>query len=278
MRKEEDFIGEVEVPDEAYYGSFTVRASSHFKLSGMLVDRELTYAVALIKKAAAQANGSLGAIEQSKADAIERAADEVISGKLDKEFILDAYQAGAGTPLHMNVNEVIANLAEEMLGGKKGEYAIVHPNNHVNMSQSSNDVVPTAARLAAIKMAAPVLSEGELFHNALLAKAEEYKSTMKIGRTHLQDAVPMTYGQTFAAWARAIEKDLQRIEEALECVAELGIGGTATGSGINTHPRFREEVVERLNETGLFMVRLKCAEDTVGCAAQICGHAGAHSG
>ena len=261
MRIEEDFIGKVEVPDEAYYGSFTVRASNHFKLSGMLVNKELIYAVALIKKCAALVNGSLGALDN--ADVIAKAADEVMAGKLDDQFILDAFQAGAGTPLHMNVNEVIANRADEMLGGKKGEYKLVHPNNQVNMSQSSNDVIPTATRLATIKLAAPLLEEGKKFHKILLAKAEENKSVMKIGRTHLQDAVPMTYGQTFAAWARAVEKDLEQIEKALESVCELGIGGTATGSGINTHPDFRGELVKHLNKEGKFVIELKPAKDTV---------------
>ena len=253
MRTEEDFMGKVEVPDEAYYGSFTARAAKNFVLSGTRVDRELIFAVALIKKCAAAANAELGTLDPKLATSIVKAADEVMAGKLDSQFVLDAFQAGAGTPLHMNVNEVIANRAEELLGGRKGEYRIVHPNNHVNMSQSSNDVVPTAIRIAAIRLSAGLLAETDALRRTLEKKAREKENTntIRIGRTHLQDAVPMTYGQTFAAWARAMEKDLKEMEQALGCVRELGIGGTATGSGITAHPRFRETVVKKLEkETG----------------------------
>ena len=259
MRTEEDFLGKVEVPDEAYYGSFTARADKNFRLGGMKVHPELIRAVALIKRCAAETNLELGKIDKKTADAIIRAADEVIEGRLDKEFVLDAFQAGAGTPLHMNVNEVIANRAEELLGGKKGAYAFVHPNNHVNMSQSSNDVVPAAARIAAISLSSNLISEAAELRKALVKKSVECKDTVKIGRTHLQDAVPMTYGQTFAAWARAIERDAEEIEKAAEALGELGIGGTATGSGITAHPEFRKRIVERLNETG----RFRMAKDPV---------------
>jgi aspartate ammonia-lyase len=252
MRIEEDFLGKVSVPDEAYYGSFTARADANFRLSGILVNPEITRAVALIKKCAALANMDLGVLERKAGSAIVRAADEIISGKYDREFVLDAFQAGAGTPLHMNVNEVIANRAEEILGGKKGRYSMVHPNNHVNMSQSSNDVVPTAIRIAALRLAEKVIKEGWLLQKSLDKKAAEYKSTMKIGRTHLQDAVPMTYGQAFEAYAGAVGKDMSEIEDVLDILRELGIGGTATGSGINTHPKFREKIVNYINrETSL---------------------------
>ncbi|MEW6035956.1 MAG: aspartate ammonia-lyase [Candidatus Micrarchaeota archaeon] len=261
MRTEEDFIGKVQVPQDAYYGSFTARALLHFRLSGMKVHKELTYAVALIKKCAALANAELGTLDPKVAGAIARAASEVAAGKFDGEFMLDSFQAGAGTPLHMNVNEVVANRAEELLGGNKGDYRLVHPNNHVNMSQSSNDVVPTAIRVAAIQLSEPVISEGKLLQKALLEKAREHRQSAKTGRTHLQDAVPMTYGQTFSAWAAAVERDLAAIEAALGPVKELGIGGTATGSGINTHPAFRKTVVELLRkESGL---DLRMAKDPV---------------
>src|SRR5271157_5142241 len=173
MRIEEDFLGKVEVPDEAYYGSFTARADKNFRLSGMKVHPELIRAVALIKRCAAETNLQLGKLDKRSADAIIMAADDVIEGRLDKEFVLDAFQAGAGTPLNMNVNEVIANRAEELLGGKKGAYAIVHPNNHVNMSQSSNDVVPTAARIAAISLSKRVLGEAAELRKALMKKSVE---------------------------------------------------------------------------------------------------------
>ncbi len=248
MRIEEDFLGKVEVPDEAYYGSFTARAEKNFRLSGMKVHPELIRAVALIKRCAAETNRDLGKLDRKTADAIIRAADEVIQGRLDREFILDAFQAGAGTPLHMNVNEVIANRAEELLGGKKGAYSLVHPNNHVNMSQSSNDVVPAAARIAAISLGARLLGEANELRKTLEKKSAECRGMAKIGRTHLQDAVPMTYGQTFAAWARAIERDSEEIRKASEVLGELGIGGTATGSGITAHPEFRKRIVDRLGK------------------------------
>ncbi len=261
MRTEEDFIGRVQVPDGAYYGSFTARAAANFRLSGMKVNAELVRSVALIKKCAAAANAELGRLDAKLADAIAKAAGEVIAGKLDGEFVLDAFQAGAGTPLHMNVNEVVANRAEELLGGKRGEYKLVHPNNHVNMSQSSNDVTPTAIRLAALKLSEGVLKEAGALRGSFATKAGEYKDVMKIGRTHLQDAVPMTYGQTFGAWARAIEKDAAEIGKAADCLKELGIGGTATGSGITAHPKFRALIVEKLaKETGF---GLKPAKDPV---------------
>lgn len=261
MRIERDFLGEVRVPEEAYYGSFTARALANFSLSGHMVDLRIIKAVALIKKAAAQTNQELGKLERKKGDAIAKAADEVIAGRFDGQFVLDAFQAGAGTPLHMNVNEVIANRAEELLGGARGEYKLVHPNNDVNMSQSSNDVVPTAIRIASLGMAEGLMKEGRLLQKALDGKAKAYRKSMKIGRTHLQDAVPMTYGQTFSAWSRAVEKDLSGIEDSLEVLREIGIGGTATGSGITAHPKFRRLIVKRLNEGS--MLGLRMADDPV---------------
>ena len=263
MRTEEDFLGKIEVPESAYYGSFTARAKGYFNLSGIPVHKELIRSVALIKKCAARTNAELGVLDKKVADAIATAADEVMAGKLDGEFVLDAFQAGAGTPLHMNVNEVIANRAEEILGGKRGQYRLVHPNNHVNMSQSSNDVVPTAARLAAIRLEAAVVEEADKLAATLSRKASSYKDALKIGRTHLQDAVPMTYGQTFAAWARAIGRDRAVIAEAAAGLGEVGIGGTATGTGINAHPAFRKSIIKRLNEEGGFQVTLVAAKDPI---------------
>ena len=246
MRIEEDFIGRVEVPDKAYYGSFTARAKKNFQLSNFKVHMEFIYAVALIKKCAARANSELGRLEKEKADAIVKAADEVLAGKMDDEFVLDAFQAGAGTPLHMNVNEVIANRADELLGGKPGEYGFVHPNNHVNMAQSSNNVVPSAARIAAIKLREKLVDNAEKLQKSLEEKSEKYKDTMKIGRTHLQDAVPMTYGQTFSAYANAVAKDIRMIKETR--ISEVGVGGTATGTGITAHPEFRKTITKYLKE------------------------------
>lgn len=260
-RIEEDFLGKVEVPDDAYYGCFTVRAAGAFKISCQKVRQELIKSVALIKKSAAQANKELGKLDAKLADAIIKASDEVISGKLDSQFILDAYQAGAGTPLHMNVNEVIANRAIELSGGKKGDYSIIHPNNHVNMSQSSNDVTPTAVRLACLLLARPLLAEMQSLEKALNKKANEYSSVLSCGRTHLQDAVPISYGQIFGAYANSIKKDKSEIEHSLISLGELGIGGTAVGTGITAHPKFKEKIVGYLKKnTGL---QLSQASDSI---------------
>jgi aspartate ammonia-lyase len=261
MRTEEDFLGRVSVPDNAYYGSFTVRANENFQLSGTKVHLEFIKAVALIKKCAAMANAELGVLDKKVSVAIVKAADEVIAGKLDNEFILDAFQAGAGTPLHMNVNEVIANRAEEILGGKKGQYKLVHPNNHVNMAQSSNNVVPSAVKIAAIRLAEKTKREAELLAKAFRSKAIKYKKTLKIGRTHLQDAVPVSYGQTFDAWARAIEKDISAIDNGMDSVMEIGVGGTATGTGITAHPKFRELVTQHIRKEG--SINVKAAKDGI---------------
>lgn len=259
MRKESDFIGEVEVPRDAYYGSFTARAQKNFRLSGIRVHRELVRSVALIKKCAALANMELGRLEREKGEAIVNAAQEVMDGKLDGEFVLDAFQAGAGTPLHMNANEVIANRAEELLGGSRGEYKKVHPNNHVNMAQSSNNVVPSAIKIAAIALSAATISEAGKLRDAFALKAEKYGGLMKIGRTHLQDAVPMAYGQVFASYVRAMDKDIKGIREGVDAVRELGIGGTAIGSGITAHPEFRKKIVEHLKSE----VEVHAAEDAI---------------
>jgi len=255
-RKESDFLGEVEVPSDAYYGCFTVRASKTFRLSGQKVDMKLIRAVALIKKAAAATNSELKTLDPGLATAIMSAADEVIAGRLDAEFIIDAFQAGAGTPLHMNTNEVIANRANELLGGKKGEYNPIHPNNHVNMSQSSNDVTPTAIRLASIAEAKLVLEESKSLEQSLSGLETRYSRLLKCGRTHLMDAVPLTYGQVFSAWQSALEKDRQAIIQAMDPLLELGIGGTALGSGINTHLKFKETIVAKLRDMSKFDVSM----------------------
>jgi aspartate ammonia-lyase len=259
MRAESDFLGTVEVPDDAYYGCFTVRAHKNFQLSGVKVHMELIRSVALIKKCAALANTEFGLLGKEEGDAIVQASQEVMDGKFDGEFILDIFQAGAGTPLHMNTNEVIANRAEEILGGNKGEYKRITPNSHVNMAQSSNDVVPSAVKIAAISLSAKTLSEAELLKEEFGKKAREYGKTIKIGRTHLQDAVPMSYGQAFGAYERALEKDIEHIKSAVDAVRELGLGGTAIGSGITTHPDFREKVIMHLRKE----VDVRAAKDTM---------------
>jgi len=261
MRIEEDFLGKVEVPDDAYYGSFTVRASRTFRLSGQKTDLRLIRAVALIKKAAAAANSELGTLDPKLGTAIMKAADEVIAGKFDSEFIIDAFQAGAGTPLHMNVNEVLANRANEILGGKKGGYKPVHPNNHVNMAQSSNDVTPTAIRLAALLESNSLLKEMESLGKSFLKLETRYRKLLKCGRTHLMDAVPITYGQVFGAWAESVEQNRKDVAGAMAGLLGLGIGGTAVGTGINTHPDFKKRIVAKIREFSGLDVRP--AEDTV---------------
>ena len=245
-RIEEDFLGKVDVPAEAYYGAFTVRAMNTFKISNSKVHPGLYRAVIMIKKAAALANGELGVLDKKVSAAIVSTCDEALSGKFNDQFVLDAFQAGAGTPLHMNVNEVIANRANELLGGKRGEYKFVHPNNHVNAGQSSNDVTPTAVRIAALLLMHPLLKEVELLEKTFAKKSSAYSKVIKVGRTHLQDAVPISYGQVFDAYAIAIKKDHTTLLSSFELLRELGIGGTAVGTGITAHPKFKEKIVQQL--------------------------------
>jgi aspartate ammonia-lyase len=246
-RQESDSLGSVEVPDDAYYGSFTVRASQNFDITDETVLMDLIRKVALVKKAAAAVNADSGDLEDEKADAIIEAVEEVIAGEHDEQFILDPIQAGAGTPLHMNVNEVLANRATELLGGKKGEYR-VHPNDDVNMGQSTNNVVPTALRLALLDLSDELLEAIDGLAETFRDRGEDHEDTVKVGRTHLQDAVPVTVGQEFDAWARTCEKGRERIERSRDELREMGIGGNAVGTGINTRPSFRKDVVGELAE------------------------------
>ena len=201
--------------------------------------------MATIKKAAALANMELRQLDDKLGNAIVKAADEVINGRFDSYFILDVYQAGAGTPFNMNCNEIIANRATELLGGKLGQY-IANPNNHVNMAQSTNDVIPTATKLAILSMLENLTVEAEKFKDSLRKKAEEFKEILKVGRTHWEDAVPVTLGQEFESYAVAIEKGIKRIINNADELRELGIGGTAIGTGITTHPKFHETIVNKL--------------------------------
>ena len=246
-RTERDALGEKKVPAGAYYGIFTQRARENFPVSGQRVHPGLIEAIALIKKAAAAVNAGQGLLEQRLQKAIATAADEVISGKLRQEFPLDAFQAGAGTPTHMNVNEVIANRANEMLGKPLGSYHPVHPNDHVNMGQSSNDVVPTACRIACALASRRLLAEADSLSLSLRGKEKEFGGILKPGRTHLQDAVPVRLGQEFGAFATGVEQARRGISEALESVRELGIGGTAAGTGLNTLPGFPERMASELS-------------------------------
>lgn len=259
-RVERDFLGEFRVPAKAYYGIQTARAFETFPISGLKAHPEMVRAMALIKKAAAAANTELGRLDKKRGAAINRACDEIIRGEYADQFIIDVFQMGAGTSFHMNINEVVANRAIEIMGGKKGEYRLVHPNDHVNLGQSTNDVYPTAMRLAAAVLLRdcllPVLGKlAASFQN----KAGEFERVVKSGRTHLQDAVPVRLGREFKAYARTVRKSRVQIEKAGRSLLELGIGGSAVGTGLNTAPGYRERVVLILARmTGL---ELKTADD-----------------
>ncbi len=252
FRIEKDVIGQIKVPANAYYGSFTARALHNFKISGITAPRRFKIALGIIKKAAAMTNTELGELEPKIAGAIVKASDEFIAGKFDDDFTLDVFQAGAGTPFNMNANEIIANRANEILGGKKGLYKPITPNNHVNWAQSSNDVIPTAIRIAALYRVNALLPEVERLGSSLMKKAKEFHGTIKIGRTHLQDAVPIRLGQEFEAYGSAILRCHNYIKESFNHLNELGIGATALGTGITTHPKYRQLMVKNLRRlTGL---------------------------
>jgi aspartate ammonia-lyase len=248
FRTEKDSLGERKVPAEVYYGIQTQRAVENYPISGYRAHPTLIRAMGLIKKAAAVANQELGLLEEKRGAAIIRASEEVMAGKLNDQFVVDVYQAGAGVSFHMNTNEVIANRAIEILGGQRGDYSICHPNDHVNFGQSTNDVIPTAMRLAAILLLEELVPEMERLRNALAAKGKEFDPILKSGRTHMMDAVPIRLGQEFAAYARAIERATQQVRHGQDGLRELGLGGSAVGTGVNTHPDYQTLVVARLSE------------------------------
>ena len=250
-RIEKDTLGTVEVPAEAYYGAQTARAVVNFPISGLKPHPALVWGTLVIKKSAARANMATGRLSAEIGAAIVQAADEALAGGLDEDFVVDPFQAGAGTSHNMNVNEVLANRAEELLGGRRGDYGKVHPNDHVNMAQSTNDVFPTAMRLAALRMVAALTPELERLVAALRRKGVEFDTILKSGRTHLQDAVPIRLGQEFEAYAVAIGKNLADVKQCTSLLCELGIGGTAVGTGLNAEARYIELVVAELGrETG----------------------------
>jgi aspartate ammonia-lyase len=250
-RIEKDSLGDVYVPADALYGAQTQRATQNFQISGLKPRQAFIWSMATIKRAAAEVNRDLGLLDTERADAIIQAAQEVIDGKWNDQFVVDPIQAGAGTSHNMNTNEVIANRATQILGGAPGEYR-VHPNDHVNMAQSTNDTIPTAIRLGALWRVDELLDTLKTLVEALNAKAAEFDGIVKSGRTHLQDAVPVRLGQEFGAYARAVERDVERIREAAEGLRRLGIGGTAVGSGLNAHPEYHARMVKKLSAlTGL---------------------------
>ncbi|MDE3057535.1 MAG: aspartate ammonia-lyase [Bacteroidota bacterium] len=247
-RVEKDSLGEKDLPAEAYYGVQTQRAVENFPISGLKPKPSYVEATVHIKKAAAIVNKKLRLLDSKKANAIVRAADEILGGKLREWFVVDVYQAGAGTSHNMNVNEVIANRAIEILRGKKGDYSVIHPNDHVNMAQSTNDVCPTAIRIALlmeIQKLLPVLADLE---KEFLRKGKQFDHIIKSGRTHLQDAVPVRLGQEFSAYGINIRKHHQAIAGAGNSSLQLGIGGTAAGTGLNAHRRYRKMMVQQLSK------------------------------
>jgi aspartate ammonia-lyase len=254
-RVEKDSLGEVQVPAEAYYGAQTQRAIDNFHISGLRPWRAFIWSMATIKRAAAEVNRELGLLDPKIAGAIGQAAQEVIDGKWDDQFCVDPFQAGAGTSHNMNANEVIANRAIEILGGKRGDYRLVSPNDHVNMAQSTNDTIPTAIRLGVLWRLDALLATLDRLAAALAAKAVEFDGVIKSGRTHLQDAVPVRLGQEFGAYAKAIRRDRNKIELAADGLRRLGIGGTATGTGLNAHPEYHARMIKKLSElSGLELI------------------------
>ena len=250
-RLETDSLGPRNVPADALYGAQTSRSLDNFRLSGMPLPIEIIHGMVLLKLACARANARLGLLPANKEKAIADACRTVLSGIHDREFAIDVYQAGSGTSSHMNVNEVIANLANESLGGKRGAKAPVHPNDDVNMGQSTNNCFPSGAKIAALGQSLLLIDSLSALEKALRAKAAEFSGILKTGRTHLQDAVPVTLGQEFGAYAHAVRLAADRIRAAAERLHELGIGGNAVGTGINTKPAFRAEIIAALNqETG----------------------------
>ncbi len=246
MRVETDSMGEIEVAADKYYGAQTQRSLIHFNIGDDTMPREMIRALGTLKKAAALVNEDLGKLPPDKAKLIAQAADEVIEGKLDEHFPLRVWQTGSGTQTNMNANEVISNRAIEIAGGVMGSKEPIHPNDHVNMSQSSNDTFPTAMHIAAAEEMNKLIPEVLRVHDAIDAKAKEYRDVVKIGRTHLQDATPLTVGQEMGGWASLIERDIERLKMVLPGLYDLAIGGTAVGTGLNSHPEFGERAAQKI--------------------------------
>lgn len=247
-RTETDSIGVMEAPADAYYGVQALRAKENFPITHQQLHPEFIKSMAKLKKAAAITNRDAGLLPLNIASAIMKACDDLIAGKFTDAFIVDAIQGGAGTSANMNANEVIANRAIEILGGTKGDYSLVHPNDHVNMAQSTNDIIPSAGKLTAITLLADAIKELHRLYEALMDKAEEFDPILKMGRTQLQDAVPMRLGQSFHAYASVLHRDLLRLEDATHALEMLNMGGTAIGSSINVSPLYLKNICKNLNK------------------------------
>ena len=247
-RVEKDSIGAKDIPGDAYYGVQSLRGAENFRITGLKMHPEIINSLAYIKKAAAITNCEVGLMEKRTAEAIVQACDEILAGKFHDAFIVDPIQGGAGTSLNMNANEVIANRAIELLGGQKGDYAIVHPNDHVNYGQSTNDVIPTAGRMTCLRLLVKLKKELLRLHEALCAKAEEFDHVIKMGRTQMQDAVPIRLGQEFKAYSVAILRDIHRMDKAMEEMRTVNMGGTAVGTGLNADENYLRRIVPNLAE------------------------------
>lgn len=267
FRIESDSIGELAVPYHAYYGVQSLRASMNFPITKHVIHPVLVANLARIKKAAARTNVLTGELKAEKGRVIIAACDEVLNGHFSSEFIVDAIQGGAGTSANMNANEVIANRANEMMGGEKGTYEFIHPNDHVNRSQSTNDVFPTAGRLSVIELLNPFIDSLQHLINVLDAKAAEFHNVFKIGRTQLQDAVPMRLGQNFAAYASALRRDIVKIREAEQSLYSVNLGGTAIGTGILASEAYRKQIVPELSQ--VCGIELKQADNLIDATQNV---------
>ncbi len=276
-RIEHDLIGDKEIPNEVYYGVQSARAKENFNITGLTLSQFPTFIISLakVKKACALTNYELGLLKEKKKNAIIEACDEIISGRLHEQFIVDMIQGGAGTSINMNANEVIANRALEILGHKKGEYKYLHPNNDVNMSQSTNDAYPTAFRIALYEKIYELIESMKVLRKSFLIKSEKFNDVIKMGRTQLQDAVPMTLGQEFHTYVTTIDEDIKILIDAQQLVREMNLGATAIGTGINSHPEYACLVEQKLQEvTGRPFITAKdlveATQDT-GAYVQISG-------
>jgi aspartate ammonia-lyase len=253
QRTESDSLGKIQIPKDSYFGSNTMRALKNFQISDELAPSVFRESLGLVKLAAAKSNHKLKIIDSKQFKAIKKATEEFIEGQFNEDFILDTFQAGAGTSYNMNANEIIANRANEILKGKKGEYAFVHPNNHVNYGQSTNDTIPTATKIATLLSTPELLSEIASLEESFEAIAIKHQDTLKVARTHLQDAVPISLGQSFDSYREALKKSREQIEAQSQTLQVLGVGGTAVGTGINTDPKYKQLVIKNLTEiTGIY--------------------------
>ena len=249
MRIEKDTMGEVNLPDDSYYGAQTQRAVENFQISSTKIPRSMIAAIAMIKRSAAIVNHKLSFLDSKVKDAIVKSSDEVIQGKFDDQFVVDIYQTGSGTSSNMNANEVIANRACEILKGDRGDKSLVHPNDHVNFGQSSNDVIPTSIHIAAsMEITKRLIPELNELKKTLDKKSKEFDHIIKIGRTHLQDATPITLGQEFSGYTKMVDNSIKRIESNLPFLYQLAQGGTAVGTGINTHKDFGKFIAQEISK------------------------------